>query len=248
VIFLDSDDLMEPECIENRLKAIASHPEYDFLVFQIASFTTSASEPEFLWNIDNQEDDLYRFIKLDAVWQTSGAVWKKESVNLISGFDENLQCWQDVDIHLRALVAGLSYRKFLDEKPDILYRRQNQFSISQQQIHSAGKLKSRKEILRKAYIMAEKRSVIKRELRWMASSIIISAANGHRFNYASDILFTSWKRGILNIREVADLLRLLMVVKLRLERLSAGKKIKQRISDRTIWKSSICTIPVAKYC
>jgi glycosyltransferase involved in cell wall biosynthesis len=246
VIFLDSDDLMLPDCIKHRLEAVNENPDKDFLVFQIASFTSTPEKPECLWNVDNNEDDLHRFLKLDSVWQTSSVVWRKEAVLLLGGFDVRLHCWQDVDLHVRALMAGPKYEKFLDSSPDILYRRQNQSSISQQQIHSREKLQSRKLILEKAHYMADGRPWMIRELRWMASSIIASAANGHRFNNAYYILAGAWTRKIFNKREVLDLIKLLLVHQFRLERIPTGRKLKQRITGRIIWQDNICKIPVTQ--
>lgn len=246
MIFLDSDDLMEPHCIEKRLKAVERFPESDFLVFQIACFSSPDHQPEYFWNIESTEDDTYRFFKLDAVWQTSGVTWKKNSVLRLGGFDENLHCWQDVDIHLRALMAGFRYEKFLHTRPDVLYRRHDQASISQQQIHSREKLQSRKEILSKVLLMADDRPWMVRELRWMAANIIASAANSHQFVPAYNLLFRSWMRRILRGREIADLVRLVLIQQSRLERFTPCKKLKQKITDRIIWKNTICQIPITQ--
>jgi hypothetical protein len=165
---------------------------------------------------------------------------------LLGGFDVRLHCWQDVDLHVRALMAGLKYEKFLDSSPDILYRRQNQSSISQQQIHSREKLQSRKVILQKALFLSDGRPRLIRELRWMASNIIASAASGHHFNYAYDILSRAWAKRIFTGHEVFDLVKLLLVCQTRLERIKSGKNVKKRICDRILWKTSICKVPVVR--
>ena len=246
VIFLDSDDLMAPDCIESRLKAFRANPGCDFIVSQIATFSSSAAKPEYLWNINNDEDDIYRFIKLDSVWQTSSVTWRKDSVTILGGFDENLHCWQDVDIHLRALVAGFEYNKFFEAKPDILYRKQNQFSISQQQINSQEKLQSRIELLFKAYYIADERMDIIKELHWMAANVITSAASGHHFKSAYQLLFNKSVRHMLKIRERFDLLKLLLLHQFRLERVATGRKIRENITERLLWKNTICQVPVSQ--
>jgi hypothetical protein len=47
------------------------------------------------------------------------------------GFNEELSCWHDVEIHQRALISGLDYENHLAEAPDIFVRCHNHGSISQ---------------------------------------------------------------------------------------------------------------------
>jgi glycosyltransferase involved in cell wall biosynthesis len=144
LIFLDSDDLLASFCLEQRINQIASDPENDFWVFPMLMFLGKPESACKLWNINTPEPDLHRFLKLDAVWQTSGPVWRKNAVIKINGFTEGLACWQDVDIHLKALISGLSYKKFYQLKPDVFYRQHETGSISQNEISSPAKMKSRK--------------------------------------------------------------------------------------------------------
>ena len=105
LIFLDSDDLLAPKALSQRANAIIHEPIFDFWVFPILMFRNSPGDASTLWNIDNGKSDLHRFLILDAPWQTSGPIWKKEAVLTIGGFTEGLACWQDVDFHLKALIC-----------------------------------------------------------------------------------------------------------------------------------------------
>src|SRR5947208_2324953 len=50
VIFLDSDDLLAPHCLERRIEFIAARPELDFAVFPCQLFLNQPGDIELLWN------------------------------------------------------------------------------------------------------------------------------------------------------------------------------------------------------
>jgi glycosyltransferase involved in cell wall biosynthesis len=146
VIFLDSDDLLAPCCLEQRLDAIHKNPGNDYWVFPMLMFKDRPENGRYLWNKETAKPDLNRFLELDAVWQTTGPIWKRQAVEQISGFTPGLACWQDVDFHLKALTAGLKHQLFYHLKPDVYYRQHETGSISQHEISSPAKMISRKEI------------------------------------------------------------------------------------------------------
>lgn len=146
LMFLDSDDLLRPFTLTQRFEAVSNYPGFDFWVFPMLMFRVDPKQAKFLWNIDNGKPDLSRFLILDAPWQTSGPLWRKEAVVKIDGFTEGLACWQDVDFHLKALAAGLKGIKLYGLRPDVFYRQHESGSVSQGEISSPAKLLSRKEI------------------------------------------------------------------------------------------------------
>ena len=131
VIFLDSDDLLSPTCLDRRARVAAAHPEMDFVVFQSLWFKERPDDLRQLQNMGSGEPDLHRFLRADAVWNITGPIWKKSAVQKLGGFDEELSCCQDIDIHFRALAQNLAYLKCLDAAPDALIRRHPMGSISQ---------------------------------------------------------------------------------------------------------------------
>ena len=167
LMFLDSDDLLRPFTLSQRSEAVKTHPGFDFWVFPMLMFRDDPQQAKFLWNIDNGKPDLSRFLVLDAPWQTSGPLWLKESVVKIAGFTEGLACWQDVDFHLKALAAGLKGTKLYGLRPDVFYRQHETGSVSQGEISSPAKLRSRKEIFERLtlsllpHMTAETRSGLK---------------------------------------------------------------------------------------
>lgn len=123
VIFLDSDDLMAPYCLEQRLNVIRQFPNHDFWVFPMLIFENQIDDTRKLTNYNTEEPDIHRFLRSDIVWTISCPIWKKSSLLKLGGFDESFPNCQDHELHLRALFEGLSYQKFLDEKPDTFYRK-----------------------------------------------------------------------------------------------------------------------------
>ena len=130
VIYLDSDDLLAPFCLEQRVNLFKENQLNDFLVFKSLLFVDKPFSNGFYWNIDNEENDLARFIKLDALWQTSGPIYKKEFLLKMNGFKEDLLFWQDYDLHLRCLLKKGMYRKFFDSPVDVYIRDGRKDTIS----------------------------------------------------------------------------------------------------------------------
>lgn len=121
VVFLDSDDLLLPGAFEYRVHQAEAEPGMDFHVFMTRLFGRNPGDSAVIWNEFSEESDLRRFLRMDLVWHTSGPIWRRDALLRIGGFDESLASFQDWDIHVRALIAGLRYRKV--PKVDHLYRR-----------------------------------------------------------------------------------------------------------------------------
>ncbi len=131
IIFLDSDDLLLPFNLEQRVHVFKSKPLLDFHVFQVHRFKGDMSLLKH-WNTNSYQDHLSRFLQVDPVWHTSGPIWKRKSL-LNNGlfFDESLQVWQDLDYHIQALIKNMTYKINFDYPADVLYREHTDESISQ---------------------------------------------------------------------------------------------------------------------
>ncbi len=132
VLFLDSDDLLTPDCLERRLKDLEANPDLDYAVYPMGLFHTELGDSEVICNIPTDEKPLHRFLNRDIVWLISGPIWKRTALEKLSGFDDSLHSQQDYDLHVRALIKGLPYRYFHVE-PDVFYR---------QEVHSIPRLES----------------------------------------------------------------------------------------------------------
>ena len=126
IIFLDSDDLLVNSCLENRKGIAHTFPENDFWVFRTALFNNRPGDCPKKWNVLNKTmDDLQRFLLTDIPWQTTGTLWPKRVIQGLGGFDESAICWQDWELHIRAIIGNLKYWKSSDSQSDSYYRMNN---------------------------------------------------------------------------------------------------------------------------
>lgn len=130
VIYLDSDDILAPFCLSQRINECVQNPECDFLVFKSLMFNQTPIDASFYWNIETEEDDLIRFLRMDALWQTSGPIYRKEFLVSMNGFKENVLFWQDFELHLRGLLKGAVYKKKFHLPADVYIRTGSNDTIS----------------------------------------------------------------------------------------------------------------------
>jgi hypothetical protein len=113
ITFLDSDDLLAPWCLENRVCHMELEPKPGFLAFRCQVFRRVPGDVELLWNDFTAEDDLDRFLRLDPPWQTASTIWRRSTLEEMGPrpWDESLLSLQDWDLHVCALIRGFPYRK-----------------------------------------------------------------------------------------------------------------------------------------
>ncbi len=121
LMFLDSDDLLTPYCILTRITFMEENPALDFSVFPVITFEKQPGDINVLWNIFNEQDDLYRFYRMDVPWQTSSPIYNRVFADRLR-WDENCISGQDWDYHVRALSLRPNYIK-KDIIPDCFIRR-----------------------------------------------------------------------------------------------------------------------------
>ena len=123
MLFLDSDDILAPWAIENRWVEIEKKKkEYDYYFFPAAYFTKGI-KMIFIIIFQIKKDDFYTISLTSSknMLQTSQQSGKK---NILKDwmFDEKLPCWQDCDLHIRALIDSQNYSKSF-EIPDVWLRK-----------------------------------------------------------------------------------------------------------------------------
>ena len=123
LIFLDADDVLAEDCIEKRLMVIEG-TNYSFVVFPMASFSTTTDN----WTMTsrlNVKDFKYFFASGFAAWQVTSPIWRKDFfLNVLNGFDESFQRLQDIELHLRAVVASEgNFWVMKENNPDCFYRK-----------------------------------------------------------------------------------------------------------------------------
>lgn len=117
VIFLDSDDLFSPGCIEERVKYFQSNPDLDFAIFQMETFgSIKVKTTKF------KHDYLKSFLECDLPWTVTAPIWRRSFFNKIGGFNEQLNYLEDPEMHIRALLATSNYKVLFNSEPDSFYR------------------------------------------------------------------------------------------------------------------------------
>ncbi len=130
LLFLDSDDLLAPWCLEQRMAEVHAEP-VDFHVFPVALFRERMGDLHDLWNaMSSPRSDLERFLNADMPWQTSSLLWRREAFLRLGGFNERVFYGDDSDLHTRALLSGLTCAKHADALPDAFIRRSDAARIT----------------------------------------------------------------------------------------------------------------------
>lgn len=133
ITFLDSDDILHPKALENRFRDVLDHSYHDCYLYRTQLFKKVPGDLQLLWNIQKPNESIadliQRFIAQDMPWHTNGALWSRDFLNKIGGWDEDLKAWQDWELHIRALTHNPIL--YLDMKePDNYYRINNSSSIA----------------------------------------------------------------------------------------------------------------------
>lgn len=121
LIFLDSDDLLAPYCLQQRIDYISKHNDLDFAVFNQYSFSDNIENHKLHSHLTT-DDPLEHFLGLNCLWQTTSPIWKTEFMKKIM-FDEDFPRLQDPEMTIRALsYKGVKYKVIVDSVPDSYYR------------------------------------------------------------------------------------------------------------------------------
>src|SRR5690606_34060467 len=105
IIFLDSDDLLAPNCLSLRLENIVGTDD-DYVATVAGLFQTTVGDDDRLWNLPNLEEPVLRFLSGDPVWQTSSCLWRRDAFEKFGNWIPGLPMMQDSEFHARFLVLG----------------------------------------------------------------------------------------------------------------------------------------------
>jgi glycosyltransferase involved in cell wall biosynthesis len=112
IVFLDSDDLLAPDCLGRRVAVMQRNLDLDFATFQTAVFEHELGDLRREFDPQLIGDDLLRFLFFECPWIITGPVWRRASLLRLALFDESLPSWQDIDLHVRAITLGFRYLRF----------------------------------------------------------------------------------------------------------------------------------------
>ena len=121
ILFLDSDDLLAPFLLEDRIKTLLNNTAMDYVAAPKILFSKEPHDKNGFMGAEivSKEIDLDRFIIMDYPWAISGPLWRRRAIEK-NGHWQDVRCFEDVEYHIRALCNKLPYVK-LDE-PDWFVR------------------------------------------------------------------------------------------------------------------------------
>jgi glycosyltransferase involved in cell wall biosynthesis len=184
ILFLDSDDLLAPYCLEQRAVKAREFSNLDFLVFPMLLFRNKIDDMRVIQNIPTDESALDRFLKRENVWLMSCPVWKASSFKKLGGFRENYLSFQDWEINVRALLENFNYRFFDEMKPDNFYRQNDEGSISLNRYSAKHNHSNAEMILDIWNIIREKNESVSHRRNYLAG-FLIDVLNRYRFSELS---------------------------------------------------------------
>ncbi|MBB6610335.1 glycosyltransferase family 2 protein [Pontibacter sp. Tf4] len=106
LLFLDSDDLLAPFCLEQRIREMEANPAIKLGIFLMQEFEVEPSDAKGYYNLTDILPNYFvnSFLQNKNPWQTMAPLWEKDFFNAIGGFDEELFYMEDPELHVRALL------------------------------------------------------------------------------------------------------------------------------------------------
>lgn len=122
LIFLDSDDLLAPWCLEERYHILHANPKLDVLISKSAVFDESFVKFSGFFG---EKNVLHSLLGFNVTFQTTAATW---NINFLKQhkivWNTAYNCWQDVDFALNAFSKDINF-KWASPLPDYFIRKQN---------------------------------------------------------------------------------------------------------------------------
>jgi glycosyltransferase involved in cell wall biosynthesis len=122
ILFLDSDDFLEPFCTRQRLQVMEENPNLEMGIFLMKEFTYKKGDSNKIANMLDSVDPLYDFLSGKFPWTVTSPIWKKNILIELKGFNETINRMQDPDLHVRALLRPVNYKLFYCYPADCYYR------------------------------------------------------------------------------------------------------------------------------
>lgn len=223
LLFLDTDDILAPFCLEQRVKAMQEQPKMDFIIFSMLLFRKGLNDTNLLWNVDKGGDDLMRMLVNDPVCQGTGPLWRKDKFVEIGMWREDLRIWQDMELHIRSFLWPVKYAKRMDLPPDV-YLRCSDDSLSRIGYHDAGKVASRVEVYFYACRRLTEKGLMEKYhhgLQVLGCELGLGMIYQRHFKMASDFFNRTKAYGIFSEKDMGDLKKFLWIHRLRLHRFRA---------------------------
>lgn len=122
LVFLDSDDLLAPTCLKERIEII-QETNNKFVVFPMASFPDGdfgkLKQPHNIRVVDYD----YLFSAAISAWPITSTIIERDFFLSLGGFNESFPRLQDIEFHLRAITQSYGHHKVeFNHEADCFYR------------------------------------------------------------------------------------------------------------------------------
>lgn len=208
VIFLDTDDVLEPFCLTQRVKCMEGKSTLDFSIFKSSLFKKELNDMGKVWNLENEHDALTRILYSDGICQCTGVIFKLDFLKKIGEWDESLFIWQDIDLMIRSFSYFTAYEVFFSLPADLNIR-VVESSLSRSNYYALEKLLSRYLVIRNTLILFSKLNfkLYLSESKYFAVPVFFEFLKTRNFGFALEILNSLKKYGIISEVEYVSLKR-----------------------------------------
>ena len=160
ILFLDSDDKIEPFCLGGRVEALRKRPEMDFMVFPsgvIVENHFTLQVQKYMYGFPLYRDDLDSFARRILPFVVWNNLYRTDSLRKAGVlWDTNLKSLQDADFNLQTMFAGLRYT-YAQCPPDMGYRIDTSSSSTSKKVYSGEHQESILYAIDKFYRMYQSR-------------------------------------------------------------------------------------------
>ncbi len=189
LIFLDTDDLLHPECLKQRLSAAQCAEESEVRFFPTLVFEKN-TEQCWLWDDPHLPTEwLEGVLTMRPPAPGSGTIWPRKLWDSRGGWREDLTVWQDIELHSRAHWNGVQFHPAQGAFPDFFIR-SSPDSLSRVGFHSKGKLDSRMIIIEECWKSWKQHPSNPSERQALATMTLNAIKNGGHLGLFSEMI--SW--------------------------------------------------------
>jgi hypothetical protein len=207
-------------------------------------FTGDVASANRLWNVDSDEDDLLRLLRVDPICQGTGTLWRRDSFIRSGMWNEQLRLWQDIELHLRAFSGKFRYAKRMDLPPDVFIR-EGDTSLSRGAYQSREKLESRAMVARSAVAILRENARVELipEVRHYCSSVVIGAVRANFRDLAREVREWGEREGVLSSHDSRRLRIIENLRTTRLDRIPFFREVSNKQAQAFVAKSSLGQVP-----
>ena len=235
LVFLDSDDLLTPTCLQQRLEHQQRQGKEDNVVhyFQTAIFKDNPHEGHLWDDADHPVGWLEGALSMKPPCQSTGTLWSRAAWERVGGWNERLLVWQDIELHMRAHFEGIEFKRSDVPKVDFLHRVSTD-SISRVGFHSPEKLASRLAVVR--YALDHKRHIRNEKERQALSGMVLSILRNlsHHSNWADAKSLLEQAESSLDVEEIKLGRKLLWSRRWKLDRIPQIRRQIERQWSETL--------------